>query len=197
MDLRINQHRLNDLKFQRDVIAGVCAILLGINAVQSLWLFFRHERIVITPPQLSQGFWVEGNRFSPQYLEEMALHYAHFLLDVTEKTILYQGEIVMRYVVPQAYGAFKAKLLEDEKRLKSNHLSTRFAPSDVMISPERLSVEITGELMGYVGDKKISQVRETYRFQFQSQSGRLLIKSFTLVKSDQKTNDEMAKEENE
>jgi conjugal transfer pilus assembly protein TraE len=103
----------------------------------------------------------------------------------------------MRYVVPQAYGAFKAKLLEDEKRLKSNHLSTRFAPSDVMISPERLSVEITGELMGYVGDKKISQVRETYRFQFQSQSGRLLIKSFTLVKSDQKTNDEMAKEENE
>lgn len=197
MDLRINQHRLSDLKFQRDAIAGVCAILLGINAAQSLWLFFRHERVVITPPQLSQGFWVEGNRFSPHYLEEMALHYAHFLLDVTEKTILYQGEIIMRYVVPEAYGAFKAKLLADEKRLKKNQLSTRFAPSDVAIAPERLSVEITGELMSYVGDKKISQVRETYRFQFYSQSGRLLIKSFTLVKSDQKSNDGTAKEESE
>ena len=195
MDLRINQHRLRDLKFQRDVIAGVCAILLSVNVVQSLWLFFRHERIIITPPQLTQGFWMEGNRFSPQYLEEMALHYAHFLLDVTEKTVLYQGDIILRYVVPEAYGAFKAKLLADEKRLRRNHLSTRFAPSDVMVSPEQLKVEITGNLMSYVGDKRISQARETYRFQFQSQSGRLMIKSFTLVKTDQKTEHETNLEE--
>jgi len=184
MEFHLNQNRLGDLKFQRNTVAGLCAILLGINAVQSLCLFFRHERVVITPPQLSQGFWVEGNRFSPQYLEEMALHYAHFLLDVTEKTVLFQGEIILRYVVPESYGAFKAKLLEDEKQLKANHFSTRFAPSDVVISPEQLKVDVSGEMMSYVGDKKISQVRETYRLQFQSQSGRLLIKDFTLLKSD-------------
>lgn len=184
MDLHLNQHRLGDLKFQRNTIAGLCAVLLGINAIQTLSLFFRQERVIITPPQLSQGFWVEGNRFSPQYLEEMALHYAHFLLDVTEKSILYQGEIILRYVVPESYGAFKAKLFEGEKNLKTNHLSTRFTPSDVMISPEQLRVDITGELMSYVADKKISQARETYRFQFHNQSGRLLIKDFSLVKSD-------------
>ena len=190
MDFRLNQNRLSDLKFQRNTIAGICAVLLLINATQSFWLFFRHERIIITPPQLSQGFWVEGNRFSPQYLEEMALHYAHFLLDVTEKNVLYQGEIILRYVVPESYGAFKAKLLEDEKQLKANHLSTRFAPSDVVISPEQLRVEVAGELMSYVGDKKISQVRETYRFQFQNQSGRLLIRAFSLVKSDKNPKEE-------
>jgi len=184
MDFQISQHRLKDLKFQRNVMTGACVVLLAINAIQSLWLFVRHERIIITPPQLSQGFWVEGNRFSPQYLEEMALHYAHFLLDVTEKTVLYQGEIILRYVVPESYGAFKAKLLEDEKQLKDNQLSTRFAPSDVIIAPHRLRVDISGELMSYVGDKKVSQARETYRFQFQNRSGRLLIEAFTLVKSD-------------
>jgi conjugal transfer pilus assembly protein TraE len=184
MELHLNQHRLGDLKFQRNVVAGICVVLLSISAVQSLCLFFRHERIVITPPQLTQSFWIEGNRFSPQYLEEMALHYAHFLLDVTEKTVLYQGEIILRYVAPESYGTFKAKLLEDEKNLKTNHLSTRFAPSDVVISPDQLRVDITGELMSYVADKKISQIRETYRFQFHTQSGRLLIKDFSLVKSD-------------
>lgn len=191
MDFHLNQNRLSDIRFQRNTVAGLCAILLGINAIQSLCLFFRHERVIITPPQLSQGFWVEGNRFSPQYLEEMALHYAHFLLDVTEKTVLYQGEIILRYVVPESYGVFKAKLLEDEKQLKTNHLSTRFAPSDVVISPEQLRVDITGELLSYVGDKKISQVRETYRFQFQNQSGRLLIKDFTTVKSEGTPKEEM------
>lgn len=190
MDLHLHQHRLNDVKFQRNIVAGLCVILLSINTIQSLYFFFRHERIIITPPQLSQGFWVEGNRFSPQYLEEMALHYAHFLLDVTEKTVLYQGEIILRYVVPESYGAFKTKLLDDEKHLKSNHLSIRFAPSDVVISPEQLRVDITGELMSYVADKKISQNRETYRFQFHNQSGRLLIKDFTLIKSDRNSKED-------
>lgn len=183
MDFRLNQNRLNDIKFQRDVVASICVVLLGITAIQSLCLVFRHERVVITPPQLTQGFWVEGNRFSPQYLEQMALHFAHFFLDVTEKNILYQGEILLRYVTPEAYGAFKAKLLEDEARLKKNNLSTRFSPSDVAISPENLTVDITGDFMGYVGDKKISQTRETYQIKFTNQSGRLLIAAFSLLKS--------------
>ncbi len=191
MDFTLNQNRLSDLRFQRNVLAGACIALLGINAVQGLCLFFRHERVIITPPQLSQGFWVEGNRFSPQYLEEMALHYAHFLLDVTEKNILYQGDILLRYVTPDAYGAFKARLLEDEKRLRKNNLSTRFSPSNVAISPDQLKVDITGELMSYVGDKKISQVRETYQFKFQGRSGRLLIAAFTLLKSDKNPEEEI------
>lgn len=191
MDFTLNQHRLSDLRFQRNILAGACIVLLGINMIQSLSLFFRHERVIITPPQLTQGFWVEGNSFSPQYLEEMALHYAHFLLDVTEKNVLYQGDILLRYVTPDAYGAFKARLLEDEKRLKKNNLSTRFSPSDVAISPDQLRVDITGELMSYVGDKKISQVRETYQFKFQSQSGRLLIAAFTLLKSDRNPKEEI------
>jgi conjugal transfer pilus assembly protein TraE len=191
MDFTLNQHRLSALKFQRNVLAGGCMALLVINGVQSLCLFFRHERVIITPPQLTQGFWVEGNRFSPQYLEEMALHYAHFFLDVTEKNILYQGDILLRYVTPEAYGTVKAKLLEDEKRLKKNNLSTRFSPSDVVISPDQLKVDITGDLMSYVGDKKISQTRESYRFMFQNQSGRLLIAAFTLLKSDRNPKEEM------
>ncbi len=190
MDYKINQYRLNDLKFQRNVVTGVCAVLLATNVVQSTWLFFRHERVIITPPQLTQSFWVEGNQFSPQYLEEMALHYAHFLLDVTEKNVLYQGEILLRYVAPEAYGAFKAKILADEKQLKNDHLSTRFSPLDVVVHPNRLSVELTGEMMSYVGDKKISQVKETYQIRFRSQSGKLLIEDFMLLKSDTKTKEE-------
>jgi len=190
MDFHLKQNRLSDLKFQRNVLAGVCVALLGINAAQSLCLFFRHDRIIVTPPQLTQGFWVEGKRFSPQYLEEMALHYAHFFLDVTEKNILYQGDILLRYVTPDVYGTFKAKLLEDEKRLKKNNLSTRFSPSEVAISPDQLTVDLSGELMSYVGDKKISQVRETYQIKFQNQSGRLLIAAFTLLKSDRNPNEE-------
>ena len=192
MEFKVNQYRLNDLKFQRNIVAGICAVLLATNAIQGLWLFLRLERSIFTPPQLTQSFWAEGNLYSPQYLEEMALHYAHFLLDVTEKNVLYQGEILLRYVVPEAYGTFKAKILADEKQLKNDHLSTRFSPTDVVVHQDQLAVDLPGELMSYVGDKKISQVRETYQLKFRNQSGKLLIEAFTLLKSDTKS-----KEENE
>lgn len=186
MNFQLSQYRLSGFRTQRNGIAAICAVLLLINGIQSLCLFGRHERIIITPPQLTQGFWVEGNQFSPQYLEEMALHYSHFMLDVTEKNILYQGEILLRYVVPEAYGVFHAKLLEDEKRLKRNNLSTRFYAVESKVLTDGLSVEITGDLMSYVGDKRISSVRETYQMQFQNQSGKLLIKGFSLVKTESK-----------
>jgi len=190
MEFKVNQYRLNDLKFQRNIVAGVCAILLVTNAIQGTWLFFRHERVIITPPQLTQSFWVEGSQYSPQYLEEMALHYTHFLLDVTEKNVLYQGEILLRYVAPEAYGTFKAKILADEKQLKNDHLSTRFSPTDVVVHQSELAVDLTGELMSYVGDKKISQAKETYQIKFRNQSGKLLIEAFTLLKSDAKSKEE-------
>ena len=87
----------------------------------------------------------------------------------------------------QFTGTFRISI---EKQLKANHLSTRFSPSDVVISTEQLRVEVSGELMSYVGDKKISQSKETYRFQFQNRSGRLLIEAFTLVKSDKNPKEE-------
>ena len=190
MEFKVNQYRLNDLKFQRNTVAGICAVLLVTNLIQGASLFFRHERVIITPPQLTQSFWAEGNLYSPQYLEEMALHYAHFLLDVTEKNVLYQGEILLRYVSPEAYGTFKAKILADEKQLKNDHLSTRFSPTDVVVHKDKLAVDLTGELMSYVGDKKISQSKETYQIKFRNQSGKLLIEAFTLLESSAKNKEE-------
>ncbi len=190
MNFTFSQYRLSDLKIQRNALTGLCGVLLITNILQSAGLFYRQERVIITPPQLTQGFWVEGNQFSPHYLQEMALHYAHLLLDVTEKSVLSQGEILLHYVVPESYGVFKAKLLEDEKYLKKNQLSTRFYPMDIKVSPENLSVEMTGDFMGYVGDKRISKGRETYQVRFQNRSGRLLLEDFRLLNSDRSLQEE-------
>ena len=83
-------------------------------------------------------------------------------------------------IPPRQRSRLIAKLLEDEQRLKANNLSTRFCPSGTAIFPDQLTVEVTGTLIGYVGDKKISQEQETYQIQFQNNSGRLLVAAFAL-----------------
>lgn len=184
MDFQVHTYRLSDLRTQRNVLAGLALVLLMSNLTQSILLFSRSERIIVTPPQLTQSFWVEGNQFSPHYLEQMALHYVHMILDVSEANILYQGDIVLRSVVPEAYGIFKAKLLQDQKMLKKNNVSTRFSVVECKIKSTILAVELTGDLMEYVGDKRISQGREIYQIEFENRRGRLLIKAFTVIKSD-------------
>jgi conjugal transfer pilus assembly protein TraE len=140
--------------------------------------------VIITPPELTQSYWVQGSAFSKSYLEEMALFFSHLLLDVSQDSILSQGEVVLRYVVPNSYGVFKSKLLEDEQRLKKHQLSLHFIPKSVaFVQP--LTVEVQGYLNHYVGSQRVSQVQETYRIDFSQKKSQLFLESFRVVKSEQ------------
>ena len=186
MKFFFQEKKLSSLQVQRNVFLGLSSSLLAIVILLTVLLFFRNERIVILPPELKQSFWVEGNRFSPAYLEEQGLYFSHLLLDVSESNILFQGEVLLRYVDPKVYGDFKTKLLEEEKRLKKDNLSVTFAPVDCEVYPENLRVDITGDLNGYVGAKKVTTSRETYRLEFSNQKGRLFLKKFTVLQPDKK-----------
>src|SRR5579872_7139368 len=113
MKFSLQKKRLSHLNVQRNLLAGLSFILLLIVLLQTLLLFFKREKIIINPPELKQGYWVEGDRFSNSYLEEMALFFTHLMLDVSESSVIPQGEVLLRYVSPESYGDFKTKLLSD------------------------------------------------------------------------------------
>lgn len=184
MKFALYQRKLSHINVQRNALAGLSALLLVIVLLQTLFLFFKKERIIISPPDAKQSYWIEGNRFSPSYLEETSLFLCHLLLDISESNIIPQGEVLLRYISPKAYGAFKTKLLEDEKRLKQEQLSLHFMPQEIQLSADSLMADVTGDLISYVSTQKISQVRETYRLIFEQKLGRLFLQSFKMIKSD-------------
>ena len=184
MKLFLRGKRLSHLQFQRNLLAGLSLCLLMVVTLQAILLFFKSEKIIVHPPELKQSYWVEGNSFAPTYLEEMALYYCHLLLDVSAGNVLHQGNILLRYVAPSEYGHFKARLFEEEKRLRRENVSLTFNPVDCIVTPGQMTVDINGDLLTYVSDKKISQHRETYRVTFDSKSSRLFLKSFSLIKTD-------------
>lgn len=191
MKFTLYQARLAHVNVQRKFLMGLCAVLLMIALLQSIFLFTKNERVIITPPELQQSYWVEGNHFSNSYLEEMALFLAHLLLDVTQDNIIAQGEVALRYASPECYGTLKGKLLSDEKRLKKHQLSLHFIPkSIVFVKP--LSIDIQGYLASYVGAQRISQVPETYRVTFSQKRTRLFLESFEIIHSERGIQDEHA-----
>jgi conjugal transfer pilus assembly protein TraE len=183
------QEQLSYVSAQRRLFAGLIVILLCVLVVQSICLFFKHEKTILVPPDFKQSFWVEGEHFSSSYLEAMSLLFCRLILDVTEATVWPQGEMVLRYVWPASYGRFKQKLVEDEKRLKGQQLSLHFSPQTItQVSP--LVMEVQGLLHTYVGAKRISQVRESYRLSFKHHQGQLFLEGFECVQTQRGKEDE-------
>lgn len=182
--------RLTNLQFQRNALLGLSSVLLVIVFLQTFFLFLRTEKTIILPIDTKQSFWVEGNRFAPSYLEEHATYFCHLFLDVTASNILYQGDIILRYVEPEFYSNVKTQLLSEQMRLKKENLTLHFMPLEVKVYPETLSVLVTGELNSYVGGKKITSSQKVYRVDFSSHQGRLFLKSFQHL-----TDEEMKEEE--
>lgn len=178
--------KLGNLTFQRNALAGLASVLLMITLLQTIFLFLKNEKIIILPPETKQSFWVEGNKFSPMYLEEQAIFFAHLLLDVSHSNILSQGEILLRYADSSAHEILKTRLFKEEARLKRDNVSMKFELVECEVYPDQLMLELTGDLHAYVAHKKISTHRETYRVEFTSKSGRLFLKSFEVIKSDNK-----------
>ncbi|HQS85121.1 MAG TPA: type IV conjugative transfer system protein TraE [Alphaproteobacteria bacterium] len=184
MKFKLLNGRLDHILHQRNAMFALVAVLLMLNFLQALTTFFKSERIVVVPPQTTQEFWVEKNWVSRSYLEEMTLFFAVFILEMSPESASYKRDIILRNTVPESYGALKTKLLEDERRLKKEHVATSFLPNAIKVLADKMMVEITGDLSRFVGEKRISQSRDTYAFTFLYRQGRLLIKSFQLIRSD-------------
>lgn len=185
MRLLLQKNRLKDLLGQRNLLVSVTAFSFLLNFLLSLILLFKQEKVIIMPPELSQSFWIEKGRASVSYLEEMSLFFMNLILDVTPSSAGYQREVLLRYALPKAYSPLKQQLLEEEERLKKENLSTSFRPSHVNVSRSNSFVEVKGDYLGFLGNKKVFEVRQTYHLKVKFQKGRLFLESFELKGGEQ------------
>jgi conjugal transfer pilus assembly protein TraE len=192
MNKKIEHYRISYLLSQRNILGAVSALLLGIVTLQAIFLFFRNERIIISPPELHQSYWVEGNRFSEGYLEEMAAFYAHLLLDVSADTLLYQGEVALRAVDADSYSRIRTKLFADEKKLKKENVTSRFEPKKAIVSRDALEVQLKGTMTQFVSGKQVTSFEETFIIRFSAYKGKLFIKDFALMETKNKKFDDDA-----
>lgn len=155
---------------------------LGLSNMGLVALFaLKSERVILVPPQIQRSFWVEGAQASASYLEEMALFFAHQLLDVTPSSAAYQREIALRYVGSDFYNVLQKRLLAEEERYRKENLSTSFKVCEVGVHPQTMTVKLIGDLMSYVAGQKIKQSRESYLIRFRFKSGRFWVEAFELI----------------
>lgn len=176
--------KMTNFEYQRNMLLKLSGSLLVLLIILSLNLFFRSERIIILPAEVRREFWVEGNRFSPEYLEEMGVYFLHLALDVNETTLPYNMEILSRYADVETINSIKDGYERDIKKLKQNNASTNFEVKEVTVYPDRNIIFAEGILNHYVGSKRIKEERSTYSVNFKTYRGRLFFKEIKKVEKE-------------
>ena len=188
MKFNFANKRVTNFEYQRNTLLGLTASLLVLLVILSSCLLFRRERVIVLPPEVKREFWVEGNRFSPEYLEEMAVYFLHLALDVNQTTLPYNIEMLSRYSDTETGNYLRNKYENDIKKLKQNDASTTFEAKEVTVYPDKNVVRVAGRLNRFIGSKCIGDKQETYEVIFKTYRGRLFFKEIKNLKETENEN---------
>jgi conjugal transfer pilus assembly protein TraE len=152
----------------------VIALVVILNLLGSV-------RTIVVPPSINKSFWVERDRISSEYLEQMGSFVAWLILDVTPSSVDWKREILLSYVLPDQHGAMKTRQELEATRLKRINASTLFMPQQLVPSEDAQSVTVRGRLRTLVNGQETSNDTKAYLVEFVYVGGRVHLKAFKEV----------------
>lgn len=177
-DLKDLRHRNRVLSIAVSTLSA--CLVIGLVAILNL---LGSVRTIVVPPTIHKSFWIERDRVSAEYLEQMGSFIAWLILDVTPSSIDWKREMLLGYVLPDQYGAMKMRQELDAARLKRINASTIFMPQQLVPSEDAQSVTVRGRLRTLVNGQETSNDSKAYLVEFVYAAGRVHLKAFKEVPS--------------
>jgi conjugal transfer pilus assembly protein TraE len=178
------------LEWLRSDLAGarrasvLLAILLTVSMLATLLLAIHtlrqagRERVVVVPPAIHKTFWVEAERVSPEYLEQMGYFLAQLTLNVTPQSVEHQSRLLLQYAAPASWGDLRTAMAANAERIKRDGSSTVFSPQDLQVDERTQRVGLRGLLTTFISDRRVSEVSKGYAIELQYAGGRIFLKTF-------------------
>lgn len=160
------------------------AAMLAVSLLTNVVLAFQasrltgRERIVLVPPTIHKTFWVDAERVSAEYLQQMAYFLMQLTLDVTPQSVDHQSSVVLQYAAPASFGELRAAMAATADRLKRDGASTLFSTRDLVVDEATQRVGVRGQLTTFVSDRRVSEVSKAYAIELQYAGGRVFLKAF-------------------
>ncbi|HOM15613.1 MAG TPA: type IV conjugative transfer system protein TraE [Rubrivivax sp.] len=156
------------------VLGQVLSLVVVLNLLGSV-------RTLVVPPSINKSFWVERDKASAEYLEQMGSFIAWLVLDVTPASIDWKKDMLLGYVEPAQHGALKTRQDLEAARLKHINASTAFMPQQLVPSEDAQSVVVRGRLRTLVNTQETSNEARAYLIEFSYAGGRMHLKTFKEV----------------
>ena len=175
----------------RDVRLALAALLvLSMTANLALTMSFAgRETVTVLVPAAGGPSWEIGGASAgsglagARYLEDTARTAVVTLLTLTPENAAHVRLAAARMSHASARGAIGAWVEAEAARMAGRDMASAFYPTEIEADPERLAVEIAGELVTWIGREESSREDRRYRLAFRIDAGRIGLLRFEQLES--------------
>ena len=169
------------------------SLLLVLSMTANLALtvgFAGRETVTVLVPAVSGPAWEVGGGAAgagpagARYLEDMARTAAVTLLTLTPENAAHVRHAAARLSHASARGAIGAWVEAEAARMAGRDLASAFYPEDIEADPARLTVEVAGELVTWIGREEAWREDRRYRLAFRIDAGRIGLLRFEQLESE-------------
>ena len=179
------------LRRVRDVrlaLAGLLALSMTANLVLTVSFAGRETVTVLVPAAAGRAWEIAGGGAGTglagaRYLEDMARTVAVTLLTLTPENATHVRLAAARMSHASARGAIGAWVEAEAARMAGRDMASAFYPTEIEADPERLQVEIAGELVTWIGREEAAREDRRYRLAFRVDAGRIGLLRFEQLES--------------
>ena len=185
IDMDTALRRVRDIRL---ALAGLLVLSMTANLALTMSFAGRETVTVLVPATAGPSWEVGGGgvgttRAGAQYLEDMARTVAVTLLTLTPENAAHVRLAAARLAHASARGAIGAWVEAEAARMAGRDMASAFYPTEIEADPARLSVEIAGELVTWIGREESSREDRRYRLAFRVDAGRIGLLRFEQLES--------------
>lgn len=153
-------------------------LLLALSLIFNATFFKKKERIIIVPPEIDKEFWVEQNRASTEYLEQMGVFFAILGGNMSPSNAAYNVKFLSNYIPPDIYGDVKNELSSQAHYISKNNITQAFFPSAAKVIEGENRVLVEGSVIRNIGTTRISNEKMVFNIKFRVKNFRLQVEEF-------------------
>ena len=174
-DMDTALRRVRDIRL---ALAGLLVLSMTANLALTMSFAGRETMTVLVPATAGPAWEVGGgeggiNRAGARYLEDMARTVAVTLLTLTPENAAQVRSAAARLSHASARGAIGAWVEAEAARMAGRDMASAFYPAAIEADPARLTVEIAGELVTWIGREEAAREDKRYRLTFRLDAGRM------------------------
>ena len=179
-DMDTALRRVRDI---RVALAGLLVLSMTANLALTM-SFAGRETVTVLVPATAGPSWEVGSRGAgARYLEDMARTVTVTLLTLTPENAAHVRRAAARLSHASARGAIGAWVEAEAARMAGRDLASAFYPTKIEADPARLTVEIAGELVTWIGREEAAREDRRYRLVFRIDAGRIGLLRFEQMES--------------
>jgi len=168
----------------------VMLLLLAIGFILNANFLKKKERIILVPPKLEKEVWVEKDKISPEYMEQMAIFFATLAGNISPSNAEYSAKILKEYISPERYPDFESEIVSQALYIKKNNIQQSFYPSEVKVEEDSNKVTVNGTVVRFIGQTKVSNEKMAYIIRFSHNNYKVMIDEFYADYLERKKKDE-------